>query len=231
MRPLRVLTWHVHGNYLLYLSQANVEFSSLSHPGGPATAVAERRFRFPTAFATFPSSRSASSRLRLRPLPVADRTTWRISTRFSRRSSASLPRIYLEHDPPQEQPDRHAASRGRPRYPAGARDPVQRPHVGQRPHADARDRARRLRPPDDVRYTGELDRGIVVVNHLKRRGRRLGADVFERSARRGPARPRRHGRRVAGRGRGSPSPRACRASRSRTASSSIPFATPVWGWP
>ena len=26
MRPLRVLTWHVHGNYLLYLSRARVNF-------------------------------------------------------------------------------------------------------------------------------------------------------------------------------------------------------------
>jgi glycosyltransferase involved in cell wall biosynthesis len=33
--------------------------------------------------------------------------------------------------------------------------------------------------PNDVRYTGELRRGIVVVNHLARRGRRLGADVYE----------------------------------------------------
>jgi glycosyltransferase involved in cell wall biosynthesis len=32
--------------------------------------------------------------------------------------------------------------------------------------------------PDGVRYTGELDRGIVVVNGIARRGRRLGADVF-----------------------------------------------------
>src|SRR5262249_22926405 len=32
--------------------------------------------------------------------------------------------------------------------------------------------------PEGVRYTGELERGIVVVNNLCRRGRRLGADVF-----------------------------------------------------
>ncbi|MFP3344721.1 hypothetical protein R0J87_19785, partial [Halomonas sp. SIMBA_159] len=32
--------------------------------------------------------------------------------------------------------------------------------------------------PEGVRYTGELERGIVVVNHLAQRGRRLGADVF-----------------------------------------------------
>src|SRR5690606_28354745 len=32
--------------------------------------------------------------------------------------------------------------------------------------------------PDDVRYTGELPRGISAINHLATRGRRLGADVF-----------------------------------------------------
>jgi glycosyltransferase involved in cell wall biosynthesis len=34
--------------------------------------------------------------------------------------------------------------------------------------------------PRGVDYSGELERGIVVVNHLARRGRRLGRDVFER---------------------------------------------------
>jgi hypothetical protein len=35
--------------------------------------------------------------------------------------------------------------------------------------------------PDGLRYTGELPRGLVVVNNLARRGRRLGADVFGRA--------------------------------------------------
>ena len=35
--------------------------------------------------------------------------------------------------------------------------------------------------PDDVGYVGDLERGIVVVNNLAGRGRRLGADVFERA--------------------------------------------------
>jgi glycosyltransferase involved in cell wall biosynthesis len=34
--------------------------------------------------------------------------------------------------------------------------------------------------PPHVTYTGTLERGIVVVNNLRSRGRRLGADVFER---------------------------------------------------
>jgi len=32
--------------------------------------------------------------------------------------------------------------------------------------------------PEGVRYSGERECGIVVVNHLAQRGRRLGADVF-----------------------------------------------------
>jgi glycosyltransferase involved in cell wall biosynthesis len=34
--------------------------------------------------------------------------------------------------------------------------------------------------PEDVHYTGELERGLVVVNGLPARGRRLGVDVFDR---------------------------------------------------
>jgi hypothetical protein len=37
--------------------------------------------------------------------------------------------------------------------------------------------------PPEVRYTGELERGLVVVNNLRRRGRRLGADIFARARR------------------------------------------------
>ena len=34
--------------------------------------------------------------------------------------------------------------------------------------------------PPNLRYSGTLARGVVVVNHLLQRGRRLGLDVFER---------------------------------------------------
>jgi glycosyltransferase involved in cell wall biosynthesis len=40
--------------------------------------------------------------------------------------------------------------------------------------------------PPDVGYTGELRRGIVVVNDLAMRGRRLGADLFLHAAKRIP---------------------------------------------
>jgi glycosyltransferase involved in cell wall biosynthesis len=37
--------------------------------------------------------------------------------------------------------------------------------------------------PPDARWTGELARGVVVVNNLASRGRRLGRDVFEEARR------------------------------------------------
>jgi len=88
-----------------------------------------------------------------------------------------LPRIYLEHDPPQE-------------HPTNTRHPVQDTqtllvHVT---HFNALMWDSGVTPtrviehgvvvPESVRYTGELERGIAVVNHLQRRGRRLGADVY-----------------------------------------------------
>jgi glycosyltransferase involved in cell wall biosynthesis len=35
--------------------------------------------------------------------------------------------------------------------------------------------------PDSVRYLGALDRGLVISNHLGRRGRRMGPDLFLRA--------------------------------------------------
>ena len=88
-----------------------------------------------------------------------------------------MPRIYLEHDPPQEHPTdtRHWVD-----------DPnVMLVHVtpfnalmwdsGRTP---TRVIEHGVMVPEDVRYSGELNRGLVVVNHLKRRGRRLGSDIF-----------------------------------------------------
>ncbi|MDZ4875206.1 MAG: hypothetical protein CLLPBCKN_004602 [Chroococcidiopsis cubana SAG 39.79] len=34
--------------------------------------------------------------------------------------------------------------------------------------------------PTNVQYTGEIAKGLVVANGLGKRGRRLGADIFER---------------------------------------------------
>src|SRR5690606_30593647 len=76
-----------------------------------------------------------------------------------------LPRIYLEHDPPQAHPTDT-------RHPADEHD-VLVVHV----------------TPFNAlmwRHERAAARGVVVVNHLARRGRRLGADVFAQARRRVP---------------------------------------------
>jgi glycosyltransferase involved in cell wall biosynthesis len=90
-----------------------------------------------------------------------------------------LPRIFLEHDPPRESPTNttqlvddpdlllvHVTPFNDLMWDSG-RTPTRVIEHG-------------VTVPADVRYSGELDRGIVVVNNLAARGRRLGRDVFER---------------------------------------------------
>ena len=98
---------------------------------------------------------------------------------------SSLPRVFLEHDPP----------RGSP---TDTQHPFDDPdgllvHVtafndlmwdnGRTP---TRVVEHGVIVPADVRYTGEIERGLVVVNGLPKRGRRLGADVFEAVRRKVP---------------------------------------------
>jgi Glycosyl transferases group 1 len=96
-------------------------------------------------------------------------------------SQRHLPRIYLEHDPPQE-------------HPTNTRHWVDDPDVllvhvtpfnalmwdsGRTPTRVIEHGVELLQP---AHYTGELESGIVVVNNIDVRGRRLGADVYEQVA-------------------------------------------------
>jgi hypothetical protein len=188
MTRLRILTWHVHGSYLLYLVRSPHEFfvpvkpgrpspyGGLGEPGGP--------FPWPDNLHEVPADA-----VRDRPFDCIlfqhrsqyEADQFEILSEQQRR----LPRIFLEHDPPRESPTdtRHVVD-----------DPdVLLVHVT--PFNDLMWDSGRTPTtviehgvfvPEDVRYTGELDRGIVVINHLARRGRRLGADVFERARARVP---------------------------------------------
>jgi glycosyltransferase involved in cell wall biosynthesis len=179
MRPLRVLTWHIHGNYLLYLSKANVEFL--------LPVKREREEGYGGRGRTFPFGPNVHDV----PAPEVRHSTFDCILFQTRRNyevdqheilseaQRRLPRIYLEHDPPQG-------------HPTDTRHWVNDPatllvHVtpfnalmwdsGRTP-TKVIDHGVWL--PPGTEYTGEIPRGIVVVNHLRQRGRRLGADVFQR---------------------------------------------------
>ena len=96
-----------------------------------------------------------------------------------------LPRIYLEHDPPQQHPtntrhwvqDRETLLVHCTPFNALMWD------AGEQPTAVVEHGVKLL---SHAVHHGEAAAGLVVVNNLDRRGRRLGADLYEEAARRVP---------------------------------------------
>ena len=180
MRPLRILTWHVHGNYLYYLSQTGHELVVPVKPGRPPG--------FGGLGTTFPFGdhvrEVAADRLRHEQFDCIlfqSRQNYETDQyELLSPEQQRLPRVYLEHDPPRE-------------HPTDTRHPVDDPDVllvhvtafndlmwdsGRTP---TRVIEHGVVVPEDVRYSGKLARGLVVVNNLRSRGRRLGLDIFERA--------------------------------------------------
>jgi hypothetical protein len=177
-RP-RVLTWHVHGSYLFYLAHAACDFFLPVKPGGPeGYGGRSGHFAWPENVHEVAAGDVAA--LDLDCILFQTRRNWfQDQDEILSAAQRRLPRIYLEHDPPREHPveQRHWVD-----------DPdTLLVHVtpfnalmwdsGRTP---TRVIEHGVVVPDGIRHTGELERGIVVVNNLASRGRRVGADVFER---------------------------------------------------
>jgi len=178
MKRLKILTWHVHGSYLYYLTQAPHDFYLPTKPGKPEgyggrlpgfdwgdnvhdiPAEAVRHQEFDCVL--FQSARNYRQ------------DQHEILSPEQRR----LPQLFLEHDPPRQQP-------------TDTKHVVDNPNVllvhvtafnqlmwdcGRTP---TRVIDHGVMVPETVRYSGEIPRGIVVVNGLRSRGRRLGADIFQ----------------------------------------------------
>ena len=178
MNPLRILTWHVHGNYLYYLSQTPHEFY---------LPVGKSEMGYAGAAPGFPwSSRVHDvliddiNRLDVDVILYQSQSHY-LHDQYDILSDRQrrLPALFLEHDPPQE-------------HPTNTRHVVDDPtmllvHVtpfnelmwdsGRTPTTVIE---HGVLLPEDARYTGELAKGLVVVNNLRERGRRLGVDIFQR---------------------------------------------------
>jgi glycosyltransferase involved in cell wall biosynthesis len=185
MRRLRVLTWHIHGNYLLYLSQAGVDFYLPVKPGR-AEGYGGRGTTFPFGANVHDVPAASVRELELDVVLFQTRANY-LADRHEILSEAQqrLPQIYLEHDPPLENPtdQRHWFD-----DPAGLLVHVTPFNAlmwdsGRTP---TRVIDHGVLVPEGVRYVGDLPRGIVAINHLRTRGRRLGGDVFERARREVP---------------------------------------------
>jgi hypothetical protein len=185
MRRLRILTWHIHGNYLWYLSQVDHDFY-LPVKAGRAEGYGGRGKTFPFAGNVHDVPAEEVCNLEFDCILFQHKNNYlrdqhEILAPWQRR----LPRIYLEHDPPQE-------------HPTDTRHWVDDPNVlivhvtpFNQLMWDCGDVPNRVIEhgvvvPPQVHYSGEIERGLVVINHLQTRGRRLGVDVFEAARRHVP---------------------------------------------
>lgn len=178
MRRLRILTWQVHGNYLYYLTHAPHDFYVLSRPDRPP-GYGGRAGRLPFGENVHDCPVETARALHFDCILFQSRVHYeRDQHDILSEAQRRLPRIYLEHDPPLS-------------HPTNTVHPVDDPsmlivHVT---HYNAlmwdcgrvptRIVEHGVHVPRGVEWSGDVPRGVAVVNHLAKRGRRLGADVFD----------------------------------------------------
>jgi glycosyltransferase involved in cell wall biosynthesis len=185
MRRLKILTWHVHGSYLWYLSHVPHEFYLPTRPD-PAGGCFGRTpsYPWPENVREIPAESVRGARFDC--ILHQSHRDWQIDRHeILSDEQRNLPRIFLEHDPPREAP-------------TDTLHPVDDPdtllvHVTgfnrlmwNNRRTPSRVIEHGVTVPIDARYTGDLERGLAVVNNLVARGRRLGADVFDYARREVP---------------------------------------------
>jgi hypothetical protein len=176
---IRILTWHVHGSYLDSLVRTGHEFylpvrdidgerhGGIGHWGWSTDLVHE-----------VPEDQVRDLDVDL--VLYQHQRNWREDgPRILSDRQLAGPRIYVEHDPPWTDPTE-------------ARHPVDDPGVllvhvtsfNQLMWDNGRTPTRVIEHgvlDPGLRWNGQLERGLVVINDLGTRGRKVGQDIFDRA--------------------------------------------------
>jgi hypothetical protein len=173
---LKIFTWHIHGSYLYYLSQGNYDIYIPTKPEKTEGYYGRgETFPFGGNVIEIPADEVKNHRF--------DCILFQTNQNFKAdqfeilsEEQRELPKVYLEHDPPRQHPTdtRHLID-----------DPdIMLVHVTHfnRLMWDNNNTPTRVIEHGvtlpKAKYTGELDKGIVVINNLPSRGRLLGFDLF-----------------------------------------------------
>jgi len=178
-KPLRVLTWHIHGSYLYYLTQTPCVFY-LPKKNSTEEGYGGRTPSFPWGDNVIDVPAEDVKNLAFDCILFQSKKNY-LDDQFAilTEEQRALPKIYLEHDPPREVPTdtKHVVD-----------DPnMLTVHVTHFNNLMWDNNSTPSKVIDhgvmvdkNVQYTGELNKGIVVINGIVKRGRRLGYDVFNK---------------------------------------------------
>lgn len=174
---MKIFTWHIHGSYLYYLAKGNFDiYIPVDDNLSEGYSGRGQTFRFDENVIEIPVNQVKEMEFDL-ILFQSHKNYLFDQFEILSESQRQLPRICIEHDPPRKSPTDtiHPVS-----------DPdvlvVHVSHFNQlmwHNTGPTKVIVHGVVGPD-VPYTGELEKGIVVVNHLHERGRRLGADIYDR---------------------------------------------------
>lgn len=177
MKRLKIFTWHVHGSYLYYLSHIPHEIYLPKKANGETGYCGiTKSYHWPSNVYEIPFDEVKNQQFDC-ILYQSHKNYLEDQYEILSDVQLKLPRVYLEHDPPRE-------------HPTDTTHPVNDPEImvvhvtdfnrlmwdsGKSP-TTVIDHG--VICPEGLRWKGELSRGLVVVNNIHKRGRRLGLDIY-----------------------------------------------------
>jgi hypothetical protein len=173
---IRIFTWHIHGSYLFYLAQGNYDIY--------IPIKAEKTEGYYGRGETFPFGPNVievpADMVRYHQFDVivyqTNQNFLKDQYEILSADQRDLPKIYIEHDPPRQHPTDtqhlldtpsvtlvHVTHFNSLMWNSNCTPTVVIEHGVTEPEKN---------------YTGELSKGVVVINNLPSRGRLLGLDLF-----------------------------------------------------
>ena len=177
---LKVLTWHIHGSYLYYLTQTDCIFYLPYKEGSAEEGYGGRTWGFPWGDNVINAEADEIKNLQFDCILFQSKKNY-LHDQFEifSEEQRALPKIYLEHDPPREIPTdtKHIVD-----------DPemllIHVTYFNELMWNNNRTPTKVIEHgvmvDKNISYSGEIKKGIVVINGIVKRGRRLGLDVFEK---------------------------------------------------
>jgi len=185
MSRLKILTWHIHGSYLYYLSLIDHDFIIPVTPERTLGCYGRTpSYPWPANVQEVPAH--LVREMRFDCVIYQHKQNWLVDREAILSAEQRVgPQIYIEHDPPRDSPTNTIHLVDDPNVLLVHVTPFNE-LMWDNNRTPTRVIEHGVLVPPGIRYTGTLPRGCVVINNLHARGRRLGLDIFQEARDRFP---------------------------------------------